>query len=165
MEFLPWYNIKLIHFLNNFLQKNFDIFEYGGGNSTLYYASKVKSVSTIEGKQEWIDFINKNKQNLHNIKVQKCNIIQNFSLEINNFTTKEFDIVVVDSRDRAKCLMQSVKHLKQNGIIILDNSERANLIDAKQSITKMGFQEDLFCGFRNDGTFSIASIFSKNLRF
>ena len=57
MQFLPWYNSEVINFLNNYLTNKMDVFEYGGGNSTLYYAGKVASVSTIEAKTEWFDFV------------------------------------------------------------------------------------------------------------
>jgi hypothetical protein len=165
MNFLPWYNLKLINFLDQILTSNLDIFEYGGGNSTLYYAKKVRSVSTVESKKEWLDFVINNKNNLQNIEIKMPSEIKYFDQMINKFLLKTFDIIVIDSRDRSKCLIQATKYIKKNGLIILDNSERVNLINAKREMIKIGFNEKLFCGFRNDGVFSISSIFSKDRIF
>jgi predicted O-methyltransferase YrrM len=164
MQFLPWYNPDLIAFLEIFLKKEHQVFEYGGGNSTLYYSAKVLNVCTIETKKEWIDFVlvHNSKQN---IEIKLCENLQNFASEIQYFQVKKFDLIVVDSRDRAKCLSHCLPFLKANGIIILDNSERGNLKLAKEGLILKGFTEKLYTGKRIDGIFSTASVFFKNEAF
>ena len=164
MQFLPWYNAEVINFLNHHLTNKMDVFEYGGGNSTLYYANKVASVSTIETRKEWLDFVLKNATT-QNIEIKLPNTIANFANEIENFQKRIFDIIVVDSRDRAKCLIKSVNYIKKDGLIILDNSERENLSSAKSQMREIGFKEQVFSGVRLDGIVSVTSIFNKSSAF
>ena len=89
MTFLPWYNEDLILFLNSHLKPHFNVFEYGGGNSTLYYSNLVNTVSTIETRKEWLDFVLLNKVK-ENIEIKLCQNLPNFSKEIANFNIKKF---------------------------------------------------------------------------
>lgn len=170
MKFLPWYNAKLISFLEAFLKEDFVVFEYGGGASTLFYASKVRKVCTIETRLLWLNFVLENlalnMQNggellSDNIEIRLCENgnLPNFAKEIANFSEKKFDIIVVDSRDRSKCIQESVNHLNDGGIIILDNSERENLRLAKDFMKSSGFKEEIFSGKRMDGAESTSSVF------
>jgi hypothetical protein len=160
-KFLPWYNFNLINFLDKFLQKDFDVFEYGAGNSTIYYAEKVKNVCAIETRQEWFDFVVNSSPANGIVKIKLCQDLPNFNLEIAHFGIKKFDVIVVDSRDRAKCLLTAVNFLKPAGIIILDNSERGNLASAKETMKELGFAERVFEGLRDDGNIAFSSVFSK----
>lgn len=162
--FYPWYNLPLINFLNSYIKPNHEVFEYGGGNSTLFYSAHVKQVCTIELSDNWINFILTN-QTKDNIELKKCTTVQNFSNEIAHFSRKKFDIIVIDSRDRAKCLMQSIGYLKENGIVILDNSERENLASAIAEFKTKGFHERIFSGMRLDAKIGIASVFFKTQAF
>ena len=160
MNFLPWYNKPLIQFLENFLNKEMDIFEYGAGYSTLYYSAKVRFVCASETKKEWFDFVNLNKR-FNNIEIKLCTDLKNFYQSIENFKLNKFDIIIVDSRDRALCAKHSLNNLKENGILILDNSERENLKTIKMEMIQKGFQETIFYGEREDKTFSTSSVFKK----
>ncbi len=159
MQFFPWYNKPLIAFLEAFLNSEMKVFEYGAGNSTLYYSQKVAKVFSVETRKEWIDFVLKNKTK-ENIEIKLSNNLEFFSNEIENFSEKKFDVIIVDSRDRAKCLSISTSFLQNNGIIILDNSERQNLELPRQNMKDLGFEEKIFYGEREDGNFSTSSIFS-----
>jgi precorrin-6B methylase 2 len=163
MEFLPWYNKNLIQFLKLHLTSSMSVFEYGGGNSTLFYARYVAHVCTIESKQEWFNFIKEKstKFSLPNITIKICDNLLNFPNEIENFRIKKFDLIVIDSRDRIKCLEKSVSFLKKSGSIILDNSERENLKSAANLMKNFGFYETIFSGIRNDGVYSQSSFFAK----
>ena len=158
MTFLPWYNEDLILFLNSHLKPHFNVFEYGGGNSTLYYSNLVNTVSTIETRKEWLDFVLLNKVK-ENIEIKLCQNLPNFSKEIANFNIKKFDLIVVDSRDRARCLEECQNFLLPTGAIILDNSERKNLVSAQEMLINKGFKKISFSGLRQDGSISYSALF------
>ena len=42
---LPWLTYPFIEFIDNRLNSNLDVFEFGSGNSTFYYAAKTHSVN------------------------------------------------------------------------------------------------------------------------
>jgi hypothetical protein len=52
---LPWFTYPSILFLNERLTKTMNLFEYGTGNSTLYFASRVQQVISVEHDQRWYD--------------------------------------------------------------------------------------------------------------
>ena len=52
-EFLPWMNYPVITFLKERLNKNINIFEFGSGYSTRFYAERVNTVTSLEYDQFW----------------------------------------------------------------------------------------------------------------
>jgi hypothetical protein len=58
---LPWVTYGFIDFISDKLNKNMDIFEYGSGNSTLWYAEKVNSVTSVEHNKIWYEKIKKKR--------------------------------------------------------------------------------------------------------
>src|SRR5690606_34829880 len=45
---IPWFTYSFIDFLEGRLNKNLSIFEYGSGNSTRYFAERVRHISSLE---------------------------------------------------------------------------------------------------------------------
>ncbi|MGC1360796.1 MAG: hypothetical protein WA826_06450, partial [Silvibacterium sp.] len=56
-EPIPWYTYPIIDFLSDRDFKNKNILEFGGGQSTLWWAKRARRVVTFEGKREWHDRI------------------------------------------------------------------------------------------------------------
>jgi len=120
---LPWVTYGFIDFISDRLTKNMDIFEYGSGNSTLWYGKKVKSVSSIEHDKLWYESIeNRMPQNvnLHYQELVYAGDYAAFSSRLN----KKFDMVIVDGRDRVNSIKHAIHSIKEDGIIVLDDSER-----------------------------------------
>ena len=57
---IPWLSYPCIDFLNERLNSNLKLFEYGSGNSTFFYAGKVHKVVSVEHDKNWYNKINKN---------------------------------------------------------------------------------------------------------
>ena len=51
---LPWVTYGFIDFISERLNNSMDIFEYGSGNSTLWYAMRVNSITSVEHDSEWL---------------------------------------------------------------------------------------------------------------
>ncbi|MCH7771611.1 MAG: FkbM family methyltransferase, partial [Bacteroidetes bacterium] len=52
-EPLPWLTYPFIDFITERLSKEFNIFEFRSGNSTLFFAERVKQISSVEHNSEW----------------------------------------------------------------------------------------------------------------
>ena len=50
---LPWISFGALRFLNSFLRPEHEVFEFGGGGSTLYFAQRTHRVVTMESHPEW----------------------------------------------------------------------------------------------------------------
>ena len=159
--FLPWYNFNLIEYLNSYLKSNMVIFEYGIGFSSLFYAQKNCNVYGIETRIEWLERVQSlaKKHNLEGkIAISHCQDIPNFHKSLLNFNI-DFDVIVIDSIQRLACL-EIAKQKYQKGLIVLDNSERPNLKEAKNIMHGFNFLE--FEGKRpNDDKTSSALVFFK----
>jgi len=53
----------------------------------------------------------------------------------------EHIVIIIDGRDREKCVRNSIDALKQNGVIILDDSFREEYRAAKEFLRENGFKE------------------------
>ncbi len=57
-----------------------------------------------------------------------------------------FDIIIVDGRDRVNCCKQAVNAVSENGVIVLDDSEREFYREGVNFLVKKGFKHLSFSG-------------------
>jgi hypothetical protein len=50
---IPWMNYHVVSFLEERLNDDLSLFEYGSGNSTLFYARLAGDVVSVETDREW----------------------------------------------------------------------------------------------------------------
>ena len=124
---LPWYTYPSIDFLK---YRNFDgkiILEFGGGQSTLWWAKRAKHVVTIEGDKKWYEKIrDKMPDNVHlhhaSIENREINVAQvNDVLESEEYST--YDVIVIDGLYRYEMITIAIRLMAEDGIIICDNAE------------------------------------------
>lgn len=140
---IPWATYPFIDFITPRLNKNMEIFEFGSGNSTLFYASKVKSVYSIEHDTRWFN-------KLRNTVPKNVSL---FFRDLNNKyalaaieSQKKFDIIIIDAEHRQNCIIHSVDALKNDGILVLDDSEREEYNESIQFLHSMKFKQLDFWG-------------------
>ena len=135
----PWFTRDSIKIINNLLKNEFIGFESGSGVSTIWLAERIKYLISIEHDINWFYIISNKikKKKLKNIdyKLITGNDDQ-YANYINNFPNSYFDIVIVDGKDREKCIKNSIEKIKPKGIMVLDNSDRKQLDEAKQLLEK-----------------------------
>lgn len=118
----PWLAETALILISSYLNPDHKVFEFGSGGSTLWFANRVKMVISIEHDEK---FYEKVKSMLH--KNEHANVIfaeRPYNKEIENILDESADLIVVDGRDRVKCVISSIPKLKPGGWLILDNSER-----------------------------------------
>lgn len=142
---LPWVTIPFIDFIVNRLTSEMTVFEFGSGNSTLFYSKKVKEVYSLEHDKDWADRIKKNIPS--NVTLIFCKLIYDGEYcRSANHLDKKFDLIVVDGRDRVNCIKNSIGSLTQAGIIVLDDSERVQYQEGVDFLTQQGFRKIDFWG-------------------
>lgn len=143
-EPIPWYTYPAIEYLSSFNFKSCDVFEFGSGNSSLYWAGRAQSVCSVEDNQEWFEVVSKTKRNnqviLH--RDDEASYV-NSILE----QGKLFEIIVVDGNWRYECVVEAIKSLKDGGMIVLDNSDRKIEKECAKIIRAQGFIQIDFSGF------------------
>ena len=118
---LPWYTFPAIEYLNQFDFRKSIVFEYGAGHSTLYWSGKVEKIISVESYKRWYEIISKcNNDNLNLILHENKD---DYVESISNYSGK-YDIIAVDGVYRLLCVEQAIKYLNDDGMIIIDNSDR-----------------------------------------
>lgn len=117
---IPWYTYPAIEYLNQLDLKDKTVFEFGSGNSTLYWLKKSKKVTSVEDDKGWFSKIKKQLPEseeyiLVEQKEEYINAIHN--------KAEKYDIIVIDGSYRKECAIEAIKCLKEDGFIILDNSD------------------------------------------
>lgn len=121
---IPFYTPSSLIELNNILQSHFKVLEFGSGNSTLWYSTRVEELISVEHNQTWYNKINSSLKNKGCTNVQYNLHKRPYNNLATNFTDEYFDLIIIDGRDRVKCIKSSMPKLKKGGYLIFDNSDR-----------------------------------------
>lgn len=152
---IPWYTYPALEYLNQFDFSEKNLFEFGSGNSSLYWASRVNTVVSVESDPQWYSHVKNSLQSN-----QKLFLRQDEEGHISCLKEQgvKFDIIAIDGNWRRHCGRRAVDYLKSDGIIILDNSDWYPNTAAE--LRTSGFFQINFSGFGpiNDYTWT-TSIF------
>jgi hypothetical protein len=157
----PWYTYPAIEYLNQLDFSECSVFEYGSGNSTIYWSNKCKNIVSIENDEKWYRKIKPNVNSncdyhLMPNRNDYINAIHKYSYN--------YDIIIIDGSYRYECAIESLKKLNKFGFIILDNS------DWEQNTASMLRKSDLIevdmSGFGpiNGYTWTTSFFFSRNVK-
>ncbi|WP_316807675.1 FkbM family methyltransferase [Pedobacter agri] len=142
---LPWVTYSFIDFIKERINKTQHIFEYGSGNSTIFYAEKAGSVTSVEHDKNWFDKVKGSSPS--NAEMIYCELQRDGEYSKKAaLIGKKFDIIIVDGRDRVRCCKYSLEALSKNGVIVLDDSEREVYNPARIFLKEQGFKELSFSG-------------------
>ncbi len=145
---IPWFTYPAIEFLNERLNKDMIAFEYGCGNSTLFFSERIKEIVSIETDKDWYNKIkSKLKSNCNLIFYDKNCADYNYPEAIRNFNRK-FDIVIVDAIERNEIIKVAPDHLSKSGVIILDNSDVEDYKIGIEYLMAKGFKKLDFWGIQ-----------------
>ena len=122
-----------------------NVFEYGSGASTVWWSDHAAKVVSCEHDNKWY-------QKLKPILALNVDYIYfdlipggNYSRAVKQYYN-EFDIIVIDGRDRVNCVKNSLTSLKQNGVIVWDDSDRMAYKEGYNYLLANGFKRLDFWG-------------------
>ena len=136
----PWWGKTTVELVRKKLTKNIRVFEWGSGNSTLFWSQYVGSVVSVEHDLKWYERMKEIVPN--NVKLKYCKLEYGGEYCKKILDEKEkFDIILIDGRDRVNCALNSIEHLNERGIIIWDDTQREAYQDGYEFIKKHGFKQ------------------------
>lgn len=140
----PWFSYPAIEYLKGLDLSKMTVFEYGSGNSTLFWSKYSAGVTSIENNTKWFNLTSKKlKSNKNSQLILEKNKIKYIN-SINRNKTR-YNIIVIDGEYRFECSQEAIKRLKLGGFIILDNSEWFTKI--RDHLRKQNLIEIDFSGF------------------
>ncbi len=142
---IPWVTYSFIDFIKPRLRHDQRVFEFGSGNSTLFYAKYCGSILSVEHDRNWFDKIGSTMPENSRLIYQPLTPGGSYS-QAPPDTGERFDIIIVDGRDRVNCCKNSIDALSERGVIILDDSERSKYAEAIDFLTGQGFRHIAFSG-------------------
>lgn len=144
---IPWMNYSMVAFLEERLQPDLSLFEYGCGNSTLFYASRVADVVSVERDPDWYRYVEKNMPaNVRLILHHPFDVTEYVGLMSRQ--QRRFDVIVVDDAARGECLLAAPPNLSERGVIVLDDTQRGEHDRAIASLQPRGFRSLVFRGLK-----------------
>jgi hypothetical protein len=155
---IPWYRYSAIEFLAERVQSDHAVFEFGGGNSTLWGAVRSKSVITVEHEPEWAARVRAGAPDnvtLHDVPLEA----DGEYCRTPGRTGASFDVVVIDGRDRVNCARHCLEALADGGVVVWDDSQRRRYRPGLELLAEHGFRRLRFTGLSpiaaNDGETSV----------
>ena len=160
-EPIPWITYACLRFLEHRISPSMSIFEYGSGSSTLWWAKRVRNVVSCEHDKEWFERTSaRAPSNVRMIHASREN--GNYEKQILRYKN-EFDIVIIDGRDRVACAINCISSLKDGGIIVWDNTDRDEYADGYTFLRDQGFRRVDFASMTPINLFECStSIFYRN---
>lgn len=134
---VPWMTYPCVSFLATRVASWMEVFEFGCGSSTLWWADRVSKVVCCEHDSTW--YATMKSQVGQNVQLELRNLDQGYASFIEQFPHR-FHVVVVDGRDRVNCLKCSVGALTSNGVLVLDDSERSQYLPGIEFLLHHGFR-------------------------
>ncbi|WP_051617404.1 class I SAM-dependent methyltransferase [Desulfonatronovibrio hydrogenovorans] len=136
---IPWMNYAVVNILQERLNKDLCLFEFGSGYSTFFYSRLVKDVVSVEHDKKWFDFIKNKVPDNASLFYKEEDVDGNYCRTVKEFK-KSFDVVVIDGKDRMNCMKQAITVLSEKGVIILDDSSREKYQIVQAYAVKKGFR-------------------------
>ncbi|MDO9633169.1 MAG: hypothetical protein Q7I92_14815 [Humidesulfovibrio sp.] len=139
---LPWYTYPMIEQLQQFDLSGCQVFEYGCGNSSLWWAERAARVCSMEHNSEWADRMMERAP--ANLRIT-CTEDKEEYVSAIRASGGPFDVIIIDGRWRLACSQEAPSHLNPGGLIVFDNSDW--YVEAPEVLLRQGFCRFDYSGF------------------
>lgn len=123
---LPWWSFGAIDALQSFLERrggSAAVFEYGSGASTAWLARRAQAVYSVEHDPGWAEKTRAFCRPFRHVTLLEESS-DGYVRSIERISGR-FDVIVIDGLRREACLRQAVQKVKEDGVIVFDDSARA----------------------------------------
>jgi len=122
-ELVPWYSYSAIDYLNSFDLEGLSVLEYGGGNSSFWWAARCKQLTTVESEKDWHEVLLALGKDKPNLDFQLHTTKNSYLRALNSLRP---NVVVIDGLYRSDCATQILNlnssELEELQLVIFDNS-------------------------------------------
>lgn len=121
---LPWWPYPAIERIESLIRPDWRVIEFGAGNSTLWMANRVESITSVEDNKQWFDWLHNKikKDGIRNVLIHLREDID--YCNTSDFPQNHYNLCVVDGKYRYKCVQNILENMIDGGYIYLDNSDQ-----------------------------------------
>jgi len=169
-----WVTYGAIEFLDSWLQTVMRAFEYGAGGSTIFIASRVGQLVSVEHDGAWVRQVQEAAASLGLANTTVLHVeppirpsaaaandpdayvstdaecrdrsFRTYAGAIDRYPEGGFDFILIDGRSRPSCFKHALPKLAPGGIIMLDNAERAHYAYIRHTLDGLGWRRLDFAG-------------------
>ena len=143
---LPWFTYSSIYFIDSCLRKEYKVFEFGSGNSTLFFSRRVAQIRSVESDSSFYDSMKSKLKQQENVEyLFRAEENTKFAKSITE-VEESYDIIIIDGADRINCAKYSLQSLNDEGVIVWDNSDRIEYQEGYDFLVEQGFRKIDFFG-------------------
>ena len=149
----PWLTKQSIQILSTLLKPEDTGLEFGSGSSTIWFAGRIKHLTSVEHDHSWYEKISRKlkDKNIRNVDYyffplpEEGESAQDTYLrKIGEFDDYSLDFVLVDGRLRDLCACMVLEKIRPGGVLVLDNAER--YLKRHSGNVRPASKEWTFCG-------------------
>ena len=141
-QIMPMYTYPCYEWLDSIDWTDSKVYEFGTGYSTIWWQNKKADYYGVEDNKEWYDRI---KKSGFKNKVKYEPDHKKYIKTIYDYDFK-FDVIVIDGQVRFDCIKPALEKIKDNGMIIYDNSDWHK--SSKEELDKTDLIPIHFHGFK-----------------
>lgn len=147
----PWLNKRAVHLLERAVGPGSRVAEFGGGHSTLWLASRCAFVLCFEDDSSWISYLRGRLGRLGSPGEVEFRMTSDFPSSAGALDPRSFDVIIVDHNepsagDRVRTVRMAKHAVRAGGVLILDDSDRAEYREADEAMT--GWVRERLWGLR-----------------
>jgi hypothetical protein len=136
---IPWITYPAIHLLGARVHRELDVFEYGAGASTLWWAAHARSVTAVDHAPDWGRWVS--------ASLPANATVRHVPLDDSDAYTgapqalgRTFDVIVIDGRRRVRCVPFALATRGAHGVIVFDNADRPEYEPGLRALAAAGLR-------------------------
>jgi len=119
---IPWFTYPAIEYLGQLYFSDKSVFEFGAGNSTLFWVRTAGRVVSVEHDPVWFERVRGRTHGMAHATITHAADPAAYVQALRN-EPGLFDVIVVDGIERPACCAAALERLRPGGFVILDNAD------------------------------------------
>lgn len=149
---LPCFTYPATYWLAGALRGSERVFEYGAGNSTLWFSRHVAEIASVESDKRCANRLESRLPANASVQYRACTGDELWAGSDDEYvaaltgTTGSYDVVVVGGLARNSCVSAVIKSAGRDGLVVLNNADRPAYRPAADRLKAAGYQRLDFIG-------------------
>ena len=129
----PWLTARAVDILSEWLRPDDTVFEWGSGNSTVWFSERVARVVSVEHDNAWYTKVGMALQSRAQARVER-HLVETREGDddpsagryvdmVATTPDDSIDTILVDGIHRDRCAIRSLAKIRPGGLLVLDNAD------------------------------------------